>query len=314
MASRGHAEDPAGHAAHGRAAGGSRSLSLAFWLAVGLLGVEAVGGAWSRSLALWSDAGHMLTDVLALGLAWFADRVSRRPPTPTRSYGFHRVRVLTALVNAATLLVVAGALLVEAVGRLRHPVPVHPRAMATVAAIGLAGNLWIGLRLSREEDSAQDLNLRSAWWHAMGDAGASLGVLVASALIALTGAPWWDPALSMGIGLLIARGAWGILGRTVGVLMEGAPPGIRPEEVARSMEADPAVVSCHHLHIWSLDGTRTALSGHLVLRDTSLSEAGAVLDRVGRRLRREFGIAHTTLQPEVEGEAGCPEADCSAEP
>lgn len=306
---------------HGHEGGAARFLGTAFWIAAVILLAEVVGGLLSHSLALLSDAGHMLTDVLSLGLAWYATRLAGRPPTPQRTYGFHRAGILAALFNAGTLIVVAGGILAESVARFEHPVAVTPWIMWAVAGVGLVGNLFIGLRLGAGGHAGHDhgphaghshghggnLNVRSAWLHVMGDAAASAGVLLAGILIALTHRLWWDPLVSVGISLLIAWGAWGIVAQTINVLMEGTPPGIETAEVAIALEADPAVLSAHHVHVWSLDGVRSALSGHLVLRDVPLSETEAVTARVSRTLRQRFGIDHTTLQVET---GPCPQEDC----
>ncbi len=290
---------------------GGHFLGAAFWFAALLLLAEAAGGWVSHSLALWSDAGHMLTDLLSLGMAWYAAGLARRAPTPRHSYGFHRAGILTALFNAGTLLAIAAVIAVEAVGRLGHPVAVHPGVMWAVASLGLAGNLFIGLRLGHAGHAHGPLNVRAAWLHVMGDAAASGAVLVAGILVAVTGRLWWDPLASLVVVLLIAVGAWRLAARTVDVLMEGAPPGIEPQAVAAALEADAAVLSAHHVHIWSLDGERTSLSGHLVLRDGPLSDTRLVLDRVARSLRTRFGICHTTLQLESEASGPCPDGDCA---
>ena len=288
---------------HGTTAGAF--LGTAFWVAVGILALETAGGLTAHSLALLSDAGHMLTDVLSLGLAWYATRLALRPPTPRHSYGYQRAGILAALFNAGTLIVVSGGIIAAGVRRLLHPTPVDPWLMAAVAACALCANLYLGLRL--HGGHTHNLNVRSAWLHVMGDAAASAGVLVAGGLIALTGHQWWDPLVSLGIAGLIARGAWQVVTQTLNVLMEGAPRGLDPAEVAAAMEADDAVLSVHHLHVWSLDGERAALSGHVVLRDSPLSQTAVVLDRLGGQLRRRFHIDHTTLQLET---GPCPQPDC----
>lgn len=293
------------HHDHGHGGGAEAFLGAAFWVAGGILLAEAAGGLLSHSLALLSDAGHMLTDVLSLALAWYATRLARRPPTRQRTYGYRRAGILAALFNAGTLIVVAGAILAEAMARFLHPVPVTPWIMGAVAAVGLAGNLYIGLRLGGHDHD--NLNVRSAWLHVMGDAAASAGVLVAGLLIMLTGRLWWDPLVSVGISLLIARGAWRIVVQTLNVLMEGAPPGLDPSEVAAAMESDEAVLSVHHVHVWTLDGVRSALSAHLVFRDVPLSQTDAAIARIGSTLRDRFAIDHTTLQPET---GPCPQEDC----
>ena len=300
-----------GHHHHDHAAAPEGLWGRAMAVAGLILAVEAAGAVASHSLALYSDAGHMLTDVGSLGLAWYAARLALRGPTPRRTYGFHRAGILTALFNAALLVLVAGGILADAVGRFRHPEPVTPWIMWVVAAVGVAGNLYVGLRLGHAGGAHGDLNVRGAWLHVMGDAAASAGVLAAGVLISLTHRLWWHPLVSVGIALLIARGAWRLVGQTVNVLMEGTPPGIEPSAVAAAIEEDPQVRSVHHVHVWSLDGRRTALSGHVVVGDVRLSETEDVLRRVGAELRRRFGIDHATLQLESHSDTeGCPEADC----
>ena len=161
---------------------------------------EVAGGLLSHSLALFSDAAHMFTDVLSLTLAWCATRLARRPPTRQHTYGYHRAGILAALFNAGMLIVAAGGILAESVSRFLHPVSLTPWIMWLVVAIGLSGNLFIGLRLGQGHDhgSHGNLKVRSAWLHVMGDAAASAGVLVAGFLIALTGRLWWDPLVSVG--------------------------------------------------------------------------------------------------------------------
>ncbi len=307
----GSGDDHHGHAHHDHDGGAGAFLGAAFWVAAGILLAELAGGVLSHSLALLSDAGHMLTDVLSLALAWYATRLALRPPTRQRTYGYRRAGILAALFNAGTLIVVAGAILAESVSRLLHPVPVTPWIMWLVAAFGLGGNLFIGLRLGGGHDHGPhgNPNVRSAWLHVMGDAAASAGVLLAGLLIALTGRLWWDPLVSAAISLLIARGAWGIVAQTLNVLMEGAPAGLDPDEVAAAMESDEAVLSVHHVHVWTLDGVRSALSAHLVFRDVPLSQSDAAIARIGSALRERFAIDHTTLQPET---GPCPHEDCGS--
>ncbi len=294
------------HTHHHADPGAAGLLGGAFWIALGILVAEAVGGVISHSLALFGDAAHMLTDVLSLALAWYASRLSQRPPTPQRTYGFHRAGILAALFNAAALGLVAVIIMVEAAIRLAHPVPVIPWIMLTVAGGALAGNLAMGLRLDHHAHR-ENLNIRSAWLHAMGDALASAGVIAAGILVIGTHHFFWDALVSMGISLLVARGAWGIVSKTMNVLMEGVPRGMDSGKVAAFIEADAAVLSVHHVHLWSLDGTRCALSGHLVLRDARVSETETIIARISERLAG-MGIDHTTLQVET---ALCPQCDCA---
>jgi cobalt-zinc-cadmium efflux system protein len=186
--------------------------------------------------------------------------------------------------------------------------------MWVVASIGLAGNLTIGLGLGHGHDHGHggDLNVRSAWLHVMGDAAASAGVLAAGALISWTGRLWWDPLVSAAIAVVIARGAWGIVERTIGALMEGTPQDTDVTAVAAAMAADAAVTSVHHVHVWALDGSRKAMSGHVVVDNVPVSDTEAVVARLGDRLREAFGIEHTTIQVE-SCDGPCPHGSCACE-
>ncbi len=279
------------------------------WIAVGILVVEVVGGVVAHSLALVSDAAHMLTDVLALIAAYLAAKLAERPPTPRRTYGFDRAGILTALGNATLLGLVVLGIAIEAVVRLRHPVPVAAGVMSGVAVLGLCGNLFIGLRLGAAGGVHGGLNVQGAWLHVMGDAAASAGVLLAAGVIAWTHWQWLDPVVSLGIALLIAWGALGIVRKTVNILMEGTPFGLDPRTVAEAIAEDPAIISCHHLHIWSLGDGRRAFSGHLVLYDISVSESQSVLERTSRMLHDRFAIEHSTLQVEA---GPCPPDGCQS--
>ncbi len=280
---------------------GERFLRTAFLLSLIILLVEVAGGLLAHSLALLSDAGHMLTDVVALGLAQVSARIARRPPAGRWSYGFHRAGILAALFNAATLLVVAGAILVGAASRLVQPVSVQGGIMFAAAAVGLVGNLFIGLRLGGGHHH-QSLNVRSAWLHVMSDAAASGAVLLAALAIAWTGWRYADPIASVVVSLLILRGAWSILRETVAILMEGVPEGVKPKDLLDALSGIEEVVSCHHLHVWSLGSGQVALSAHLVLRDAPLATVQGVIERAAATLQRDFGIDHCTFQPESLGE------------
>ncbi len=289
------------HAGAHDTSAGERFLGTAFFLTLIILLVELTGGYFAHSLALLSDAGHMLTDVLALGAARFSARIAHRPPTGRMSYGFHRAGILAALFNAATLLVVSGAILVEALSRLMHPVPVAGGVMFAAAAVGLVGNLYVGLRLEGGHQH-ENLNVRSAWLHVMSDAAASGAVLLGGLVIYFTGWRIVDPIVSILVSLLILRGAWSILRETVAILMEGAPDGIDQVDLVQALCADPDIRSCHHLHVWSLGSGQVALSAHLVLGNAPLAAVQGVVERATAMLHREFGIEHCTFQAESEGE------------
>ena len=274
---------------------GSTGLKRAFALTVLVLGVELAGGILSHSLALLSDAGHVLTDVFALGLAWFAVEQSRRPADQKRSYGYQRVTILAALLNAVTLIVIVLAIAFEAVRRLMAPQEVHGGIVIVSALAGIAINsvVILGLR-----GGTKNLNTRAAFLHVAGDIGASIGVVVAGAVILLTGWLYIDPLLSLGIAALIAFGAWGIVRETVNLLMEGTPRQIDLDQVTAEISGTPKVTDLHDLHVWALSSEETALSVHVVVGDCPLADAEHLVRDLEQRLCSKFAIGHTTIQVE----------------
>ena len=256
--------------------------------------VEALGGWWTGSLALLSDAGHMLTDGAALGLGALAAWMARRPPSSRHSYGLGRAEVVAALVNAGAMLVIIVALAYEAIVRLRQPAPVQGAVAALIAAAGLALNLFVLRRLSPH---AHDMNARAARLHVLGDVLGSVAALAAGALIALTGWTRIDPIASLVICALIAFSSVRLLRESVHALMEGVPSGMSVEAIGGEMARVEGVVSVHDLHVWTLSGSRTALSAHVVVR--SLGQWERTLVELQRRLHERFGIDHVTLQPET---------------
>jgi len=256
--------------------------------------VEALGGWWTGSLALLSDAGHMLTDGAALGLGAAAAWMARRPPSSRHSYGLGRAEVVAALVNAGAMLVILVALAYEAIVRLREPSPVQGAAAALIAAAGLALNLFFLRRLAPH---AHDMNARAARLHVLGDVLGSVAALAAGALIALTGWTRIDPLASLVICALIAFSSVRLLRESLHALMEGVPRGMSVETIGGEMARVAGVVSVHDLHVWTLSGSRTALSAHVVVR--SMAQWERTLAELQRRLHERFGIDHVTLQPET---------------
>jgi cobalt-zinc-cadmium efflux system protein len=271
------------------------ALKLALALTCVVLAVELVGGLVSHSLALLSDAGHVLTDVFALGLAWFAVAQASRPADARRSYGYHRVSILAALVNSVTLIVIVIAIAYEAVLRLANPQPVQGRVVIVAALVGIAINMFVAFGLRRE---SRGLNVRAAMLHVVGDVGASVGVVVAGVVILLTGWLYIDPLLSLGIAVLIAFGAWGIVRETVNLLMEGTPGEIDLAAVTREITATELVAGMHDLHVWALSSDEVALSCHVVVGDCGLEQAEHVVRDLESRLCEKFVIGHTTIQVE----------------
>lgn len=271
------------------------TLRRALLLTVLVLLVELAGGLLSHSLALLSDAGHVLTDVFALGLAWFAVEQSKRPADRRRSYGYQRVSILAALLNAVTLIVIVLAIGFEAVRRLVAPEPVQGGIVIVSALIGIAVNSYVILGLRGDTHS---LNIRAAFLHVSGDIGASIGVVVAGVVILFTGWLYIDPLLSLGIAALIAYGAWGIVRETVNLLMEGTPSEVDLGQVTREIAGTERVIGMHDLHVWALSSEQTALSVHVVVGECPLSDAEHLVRDLEQRLCSRFDIGHTTIQVE----------------
>ncbi len=289
-----HAHDHGAHA-H-RPPNGSAAARRALVIALVLTGsfalVEAVGGWLAGSLALLSDAGHMVTDAAALGIALFADTIARRPPSRRASYGYGRAEVLAAFVNAIAMLAVVAVIGIEAVRRLLDPAPVAGEMVVIVAVAGLAINLVAAWVLSRAGGS---LNARGALLHVLGDLLGSLAAVVAGGVIMATGWTPIDPILSLVVVLLILRSTWQLLKQSTGVLMESVPGHLDYDAIGRSLAALPGVVDVHDLHIWNMSAEGVALSAHLSLAGGD--DWLGLLGHARRMLSTEYGIRHATLQP-----------------
>ena len=296
-----------GHAhSHAGISGTSeRRLWLALALTAGFLAVEVVASLVTGSLALLSDAGHMATDVASLSIALLAIKLGRRPADERRSFGYRRLEILAAALNAAALFVIAAYVLVEAVLRLRRPETIDATGMLVVAAIGLAVNA-IAILLLRE-GRAESLNLRGAYLEVWADLLGSAAVLAGGFLIYRTAAAWVDPVVAILIALWVLPRGWALLREALHVLLEGTPEGIDPAAVERTILSAEGVSAVHDLHIWCITTGMPMLSAHLHV--DSMGRWDAVLAGVQQALAREHHIAHVTLQPEVEGScklrAGC---------
>lgn len=289
-AQHGHAHDHAGHD-HGN----ERRVLAALLLTAGFMLAEVVGGILSGSLALIADAGHMLTDAAALGLSWYAFKVSRRPASPARSYGHHRFQVLAAFVNGAALLGVAAWIVIEAARRLLEPVEVLGGTMLAVALLGLAVNVAAFLILHGGHQ--ENLNVRGATLHVLGDLLGSVAAILAAGVILLTGWTPVDPILSVAVVLLIVRSAWALLQRSWHVLMEGAPEGLDVAALSRDLAAAvPGVLDVHHVHAWSLTPERPLITLHATIDEAA--DHDTVLHRLQEALAGRFDIAHATIQIE----------------
>lgn len=293
-----------GHDHHHHAHGGhdghgvGQRLGLAFWLTGLVLIAETVGAYVSGSLSLLADAGHVLTDLGALGLAWVATRLSARPASAVHTFGFHRSGILAALANAVTLLVMAVLISIEAVQRLGHPQPVQALTMLPVAVVGLAVNVGLGVYLARS--GSDNVNVQAAMLHVVGDALASVGVIVAGLVIWQTGWLAIDPLLSLLIAVMIGVGAWRIVTETVTVLMEGVPKHLDVGQVSAALQELDGVRQIHDLHVWTIGSGLTALSCHVLIDDQHLSQGASIIQRMTDLLADRFHIHHVTIQPECE--------------
>ncbi len=279
----------------GRLTGTIARLRLAMALTVAVLAVELAGGLAAHSLALLSDAGHVLADVFALGLAWFAVEQSGRPADQRRSYGYQRVPVLAALLNSVVVIAIVVAISVEAIRRLLEPQPVSGGIVVAAALAGVAINFFV-ITMLRQEGA--NLNLRAVVLHVMGDIGAAVAVVAGGAVILLTGWLAVDPLLSLAIAGLIAYGAAGIVRETVNLLIEGTPPAIDLEALTEEITQTERVSGLHDLHVWALSAEDTALSCHVVIDDCPLPDAEHVVRDLEQRLCARFAIGHTTIQVE----------------
>lgn len=295
------------HHHHEHLPAGSRALPLALTLTLAFAAVEAASGLWAGSLALLGDAGHMLTDSLALGLAAVAAYLSQRPPSHLHSFGLARIEVLAALVNAGFMVALVLGLAWGAALRLVDPQPVRGEVVTWVAAAGLLLNLVVAWMLMRGE---RTLNTRAALLHVAGDALGSVAALASGVVISHTGWTRADPLLTLFIGALILVSTLRLAREAVNTLLEGVPMEISLPEVGRRMAAVAGVVSVHDLHIWSIASNRIALSAHVVLRNEN--DWRAVLPKLRTLLHDEFAIDHPTLQPEAIAAEAIPVGEVAA--
>ncbi len=276
-----------------------RAFAIGIALNLGFVVVEAIYGFLANSLSLVADAGHNLSDVLSLALAWIASVLMKRLPTRRRTYGLRRSSILVSLTNAIVLLIGIVAIAWEAMQRLRHPEPVSSDVVMAVAAIGIVVNgvtAWL-FSSGREHD----VNIRGAFTHMASDAIISLGVVLAALTMRFTGWLWLDPVVSLIIVVAIAWGTWSLLSESLDLALDAVPRHIEPAEVAAYLEALPGVVAVHDLHIWGISTTDAALTVHLVKPDASIDDA--LLARINHDLRERFRIGHVTVQLELGDEA-----------
>jgi cobalt-zinc-cadmium efflux system protein len=291
----GHAHSHAHDAPQVSAAtlGGAVALTLAFVLA------EAIGGWWGNSLALLSDAGHNLADAATLGLSWYALWMAGKPSHERMTFGYHRVGVFAALINAVSLVLIALFIGWEGIERLRHPEPASGVLMIVLATVAIIVNLAISSRL--HQGAKHDINVRSAYVHMIGDAVSAFGVVLAGVIIATTQWLLADPIVSLVIAALILYSSYGVLSESATVLLEGTPAGTDMPAVIDAMKNVAGVLDVHDLHVWMVGPGVVACSCHIVVAEQSVREGQQVLRAVVRDIEQRFHITHTTVQVEVEG-------------
>jgi cobalt-zinc-cadmium efflux system protein len=291
---------------HDAPANFGRAFAIGVALNLAFVAVEATWGVMGHSLALLADAGHNLSDVLGLLLAWGAGALSRRAPSVRRTYGLRRSSTLAALFNAFLLLVAVGGIAWEAVGRFSHPAPVAGGTVIWVAAVGIVINAATALLFMSGRKG--DLNIRGAFLHMAADAGVSLGVVLAGAAILATGWQWIDPVVSLIIAVVILVGTWGLLCDSVNLALDAVPEGIDVPAVRQYLEGLAQVTEVHDLHIWGMSTTETALTAHLVMPNGKPEDS--LYQRAAREMHDRFGIEHVTLQVE----SGDPAHPCKQAP
>lgn len=292
--------------AHPNAPLSARALRYSLLATAVYVVVTLVAGLRAHSLALLSEAGHNVTDVLALLLSWVAVFIQTRPPSATKTFGYHRAGVVAAFINALTLVAIAFYIFYEALLRMRHPVEVQPQLMIWVAVAGVIMNGTISWILFR---AASDVNIRSAFIHQLGDTLSTAAVIVGGWAILWTGQTWIDPALSIGIACLILWSSLGIIQETLNILLEGAPRGMTVEQIVSQLSDIEGIHDVHDVHVWSIGSDTHALSCHIRINDIPLSESDRILRQVKTILMEQYHIEHTTIQFEhsvCEVSHGCP--------
>jgi cobalt-zinc-cadmium efflux system protein len=299
-----HGQGESGHNhAHGHVPTGSdgkvsRLFKISLILTAAFVVFQFAAGLWVNSLALISDAGHNLTDAMALAFSWFALVLARRSPDNRKTFGYHRAGILAATLNAATLVLIAFYVFYEGAQRIIHPEPVEGGVVAIVAAVAFLLNG--GIALAFVQASKHDLNVRSAFIHILGDALSSVGVIIAGLATLFTGLVIFDPLVSILIGVFILWSSWSIIKEATNVLLEGIPTGLDMVSLMRDLMAIPNVNSVHDLHVWTLGGSNRMLSCHILTNETTLHEANTTVQQIKTMLIDKYQIHHATIELECE--------------
>ena len=286
------------HGSHSLINTNQRRLLVALSITGLMTIVELAGGLISNSLALLGDAGHMFTDTLALGLSLFALNLAKRPASQTKTYGFYRAEILAALINGTLLVLVSAYIFYEAYHRFVEPPEVRGSLMLTVAVIGLAANV-VGISILRSA-SRGNLNVKGAFLHMWSDTVSSVGVIAAGIIILLTGRTIADPIISIIIGLLILRGAGGLVWESVNILLEAVPKHLDVGRINTEIRKIKGVNDVHDVHLWAITSGMYAISCHLLIEDQMVSNCTQIVEEVNQTLSQKFGISHSTVQLECE--------------
>jgi cobalt-zinc-cadmium efflux system protein len=291
-----HGHDHHGHQHDHTREGNKKGLTIALLITTGIMFLEFFGGLITNSLALLSDAGHMLSDASSLALSLVAMWFATKPASPNKTFGFYRFEILAALFNGVTLFLIAGFIVYEAYERFFEPPSVSSGTMMLIASIGLIANLLSAWSLLKQGDVKDNVNLRSAYLHVLGDALGSIGAIVAGLVMYFFG--WFiaDPIISVVVSLLILKGAWGVLKHSIHILMEGTPITIDQKEVKSTLEEIDGVKSVHDLHIWTITSGLDSLSCHILIDDDK--DGQDILQQAINKIENKFKILHTTIQIE----------------
>ncbi|NCU18406.1 cation diffusion facilitator family transporter [Pallidibacillus pasinlerensis] len=290
-----------GHHHHDHTHGANKkTLTIAFFIIAAYMVVELIGGLLTNSLALLSDAGHMLSDAISLGVAVLAFQLGERAANYEKTFGYKRFEILAAAFNGITLLIIAIFIIIEAVKRFAAPPEIATTGMLTISTIGLLVNILVAWIMFRGGDTEENLNMRGAFLHVIGDMLGSVGAIIAALLIMFFGWSWADPVASIIVALIIMRSGFYVTKDSIQVLMEGTPKNIKVEDIIKTIENVPGIKSIHDLHVWSITSGHNALSCHAVV-DThiTIEEGQRILDEVEHQLIHK-GINHITIQMESE--------------
>jgi len=277
----------------------TKRLALSLGLTAAFVVIETIAGVFGNSLALLTDAAHNFTDVIALGLSWYAVKLATQPAHAGKTFGYHRVGILVALVNSTTLILIALGIFYEAWKRFLSPPQVDSAILIGVGALAFFINL--GTAWLVKSGSEHDLNLRSTFLHLMGDVMSTLGAVIAGIIIAFTNWNWLDPFVSVLIGAFILWSAWSILRQSIHILLESTPESIDMDSMVSALLKVDGVRGVHDLHVWSINESLRALSAHIVIDDISISAGASIQQDLNKILAHEYNIRHATLQLECEG-------------